>query len=97
MTEPSDSNQVERKVRRLRLARSERRSLWRSLAHVGVLGWLFILPVLLGIATGRWVSTVIGQRWPLLAGLALGLAVGGYVSWRQVRGSIAHDDEEEGP
>lgn len=96
-TPTPESEAVRRKAHRMRLARRSSASLWRHLAHVGVLGWLFILPVVLGLFLGRLVSLRVGGTAPLLVGLGLGLLVGGYVTWRQVRRSLDDDDEGGAP
>lgn len=87
---------IRKKARRLGLARARHGSAWRHLAQVGVLGWLFILPVLLGVFLGHLVAVRTGGQAPLLVGLFGGLAIGAYVAWRQIRRSIETDDEEGG-
>lgn len=58
-------------------------TLTRQLAAVGVLGWIIVLPLLAGIAAGRWLD-----RWLatgiLLTGamLLVGLVVGCWSAWR---------------
>lgn len=91
-----DTETIRRKARRLEQARARQGSAWRHLAHVGVLGWIFILPVLLGVFLGHLVAARIGGQAPLLVGLFGGLAIGGYVTWRQIRRSIEADDDEGG-
>jgi predicted F0F1-ATPase subunit len=88
-----EAQEIRRKASRLRLARASKGALWRHLAHVGVLGWLFILPVLLGVFLGKLVAAHTGGQAPLLVGLFAGLVVGAYVTWRQVRRSISEDEE----
>lgn len=58
-------------------------TLMRQLASVGVLGWLVVVPLLAGLALGRWLD----GRWSggitfTAAGLLLGLAVGCWTAWR---------------
>jgi len=58
------------------------------LAQVGVLGWIIVLPTLLGVFAGRWVDRQFGTGifWtgPLLMA---GLAMGCWSAWRWVRRS----------
>lgn len=85
---------VSRKVHRLRLARKSGDTVWRHLAHMGVLGWLMILPILLGLWVGRVIARSTGSPVPLLLGLFSGLGVGAYVVFRQVRSSLEEKDDE---
>lgn len=84
MTEPGAPNNdhLAREVRR----RAERHQRWidegepsvaRRLAQIGVLGWIVIVPMLIGIFIGRWIDQSLdtGIFWTaplMLAGLALG-------------------------
>jgi ATP synthase protein I len=68
--------------------RQERRDLWQregerslgqNLAMIGALGWTIVVPILLGIFTGRWLDRTFqsGIFWTLgllVAGLAAGCA-----------------------
>lgn len=70
------------------------RSLWRTVAHVGVLGWLIALPTVGGIYLGHQLDLRLGTgvTWALCC-LALGLAGGGYLLWR----TFNQVSEEESP
>ncbi len=72
--------------------RGERRSKWlrqgepsvaRRLAQIGVLGWIVVTPMLIGLFLGRWLDHVFksGIFWsaPLLM---VGLALGGWSAWK---------------
>lgn len=72
--------------------RSERHRRWiregeptvaKRLAQIGVLGWIVVTPMLLGLFTGRWLDREFssGLFWtaPLLF---LGLALGCWSAWR---------------
>jgi ATP synthase protein I len=84
------SAELERSVRERR-ARSERwkregeRSLAQNLAMIGSLGWLIVLPTLLGIFFGRWLDRRLatGIFWTG-ALLVLGLAVGCKMAWERM-------------
>ncbi len=58
-------------------------SLARQLARVGVLGWMIVTPILLGVLLGRWIDRLMGTGifWtaPLLFA---GLAVGCWSAWK---------------
>jgi ATP synthase protein I len=90
MTEKDDRDGLLRSIRlrRSRRNRSEREgepSFGRQLAQVGVLGWVIVLPTLIGVFLGRWIDRSFGTGvfWtgPLLL---IGLAVGCHTAWRWV-------------
>lgn len=61
-------------------------SVARRLAQIGVLGWIIVVPMLIGIFLGRWLDRVFhsGLFWTgplLLAGLALGC----WSAWKWMR------------
>jgi len=97
MTAPSETGPVRRKALRMLRARRQRVSPWRALLHVGVLGWVFVLPVVLGVVGGRLVELHLGLRGATLGGLLLGVVAGAYAAWRQIRQSLAEGDDEEEP
>lgn len=78
---------------RTRLARHHRwrqegePSLGKYLAQVGVLGWIIVIPALLGLFLGRWLDHRLGTGifWsaPLLM---LGAALGFWSAWRWMHG-----------
>lgn len=88
------TSEVRRKAERMARARRGRESMWRYLAHVGVLGWMFILPVVLGAAGGHLLARWTGIRFLAVVGLLFGLAAGSYVAWRQVRHSLEDAEDE---
>jgi ATP synthase protein I len=53
------------------------------LAQIGVLGWMIVTPILIGIFTGRWLDRIshsgLFYTAPLLM---LGAAIGLYCAWR---------------
>jgi ATP synthase protein I len=55
----------------------------RRLAQIGVLGWIIVVPMLIGIGLGRWLDHMLrsGIFWtaPLLL---LGLALGCWSAWK---------------
>jgi ATP synthase protein I len=76
-------------------ARAER-SVFRSLATIGALGWLIVTPALLALYVGRRLDQAAGGGifWTgalLMAGIALGSAL----AWRRVSQQAARDRQEE--
>ncbi len=70
--------EVQRRIERRRswLEKGEP-SLGRRLAQIGVLGWIIVVPTLIGLFCGRWLDGTFGTRlfWTgplLMAGLGLG-------------------------
>lgn len=58
-------------------------SVGRRLAQIGVLGWIFVAPMLGGLLLGRWLNARLasGIFWtaPLMV---LGLCIGGWTAWK---------------
>ena len=87
----SDSEQEDPLVKgaRLRGERQRRKlregepSVARRLAQIGVLGWVIVVPMLIGIYVGHWMDHKFyaGVFWtaPLLL---IGLAIGCWSAWR---------------
>ena len=68
--------------RRNRLSGGEP-SVSRFVGQIGVLGWIVVAPMLLGLFLGRWLDRMFGTGifWsaPLLL---LGAVIGGYSAWK---------------
>lgn len=72
--------------------RAERHSNWlrqgeptvaRRLAQIGVLGWIVVVPTLIGIFVGRWLDQRAGTALFFTAPLMMtGLALGCWSAWR---------------
>lgn len=84
----------DRLLKEIRL-RDERRQRWlrdgedsvaRRLAQIGVLGWIMVIPMLIGMFAGRWLDSRLhsGIFWtaPLLF---LGAALGCWSAWRWIK------------
>ena len=70
--------QIENQVRRMERAERERPTLLAQTAYIGVLGLLFVLPVIGGAYLGRWIDGLLegySMRWTLSM-LFLGIVVG---------------------
>lgn len=87
---------VRRKAKRMSAARRAPASLLHNLAHVGVLSWMFILPIVVAAFLGRLLASWSGQRWVTLVVLGIGLVLGAYLVWRQLAPSLGETHEENG-
>jgi ATP synthase protein I len=79
--------QVEIHSRRLNQAERERPTLLAQVASLGVLGLLFVLPVVAGAYVGRWLDEMAegySIRWTLSL-IFLGLVVGIINVWLHLR------------
>jgi ATP synthase protein I len=76
----------ERRERRERGHRGGERSLAKSLAIAGALGWTIVLPALAGVAAGRWLDRELQSGIVFTAALLFaGIAIGCTLAWRRVR------------
>ena len=91
MTDPNDKDPLVRSVRlrgdrHRRWLREGKPSVAHRLAQIGVLGWIIIVPMLIGIFAGRWLDQRFGTGlfWtaPLLL---LGTALGGWSAWKWMK------------
>lgn len=85
------SEAVRKKADRIERARRSK-PVWRHLASVGVLGWMFVLPLLLFAYLGHFLAKSTGELWPAVAGVGVGLLVGAYLAWRQLRRDLRAGD-----
>jgi ATP synthase protein I len=71
------------KTRHQRWQREGEPSVARRLAQIGVLGWIIVVPILIGVFAGRWLDQKFhsGLFWtaPLLM---LGTVLGCWSAWR---------------
>jgi ATP synthase protein I len=71
-------HQIEKQVQRMERAEKERSTLLAQTAYIGVLGLLFVLPVIGGAYLGRWLDSLFegySMRWTLSL-ICLGVVVG---------------------
>jgi len=86
-----ETRAIREKAARMERARRERNSL-RHLLHVGALGWILIVPAILGAILGRLLGE--GQLWASVVGLLVGIFFGALaVAWN-VKRALAENDEE---
>ena len=74
-----------RRQRREEWRRTGERPLWRNLSMIGAIGWLIVVPMLLGVVLGRWLDThfASGIFWTG-ALIVLGAAVGSFLAWQRM-------------
>lgn len=92
MTEPNHKGREEmEKAVHLRQSRREtwekegERPLWKNLSMVGALGWLIIVPTLLGVFLGRWLDKLMGTDVTFSGALTfLGVCFGFYLAWKRM-------------
>ena len=87
----ADADQEDPLVKGARLRRERHRrklregdpSVARRLAQIGVLGWIIVVPMLIGIYLGHWMDHKFytGLFWPAPL-LLIGLAIGCWSAWR---------------
>ncbi len=90
MTKPRPDGELQRAVERRR-ARDEKwrregeRPLARNLALVGTLGWLIVVPTLLGTVAGRALDKIAGTGITLTSALlVVGVVAGCWLAWTHV-------------
>jgi ATP synthase protein I len=75
-----------REQRHQRWLREGEASVARRLAQIGVLGWIIVVPMLIGVFAGRWLDQRFnsGLFWtaPLLM---LGLGLGCWSAWKWIK------------
>jgi ATP synthase protein I len=94
MSEPNHEGREEmRKAVELRTTRREtweregERPLWKNLSMVGALGWLIVVPILIGVFLGRWLDRLMGTDVTFSGGLTfLGACLGFYLAWKRMNG-----------
>jgi ATP synthase protein I len=75
-----------RQERQKRWEREGERSLWKNLSMIGSLGWLVIVPTLVGTFVGRLIDRTFEQGIFWTATLIfLGVAFGCYLAWQKVK------------
>ncbi len=61
-------------------------SVVRRLAQIGVLGWIIVLPILIGVFVGRWLDQMFNSGLFYTAPLLmLGVALGCWSAWKWIQ------------
>jgi ATP synthase protein I len=75
-----------RKERNRRWLREGNPSVVRHLAQIGVLGWIIVVPILMGIFVGRWLDRTFDSGLFYTAPLLmLGAALGCWSAWKWMK------------
>lgn len=86
-----NENHFVKEVRRQaeRARRGRQMSFWQGLGLVGAVGWMVVLPALIGAFVGRWLDQRFekGIFWTLSL-LVIGLILGCIGAWRHVKGQL---------
>lgn len=77
---------IERRQQRLETwKKTGERPLWKNLSMIGALGWLIVIPTLLGVAVGRWLDAYFDTRVTFSGALTfVGACVGFYLAWKRM-------------
>jgi ATP synthase protein I len=61
------------------------RSFAQNLAMIGALGWLIVVPALIGVFAGRWLDRAVGSGIMFSSALLFaGIALGGWLAWKRM-------------
>jgi ATP synthase protein I len=87
---PDNGRELRDAVRRYRARREKWKkegpfSLARTIALMRSLGWMIVLPTVLGVFVGRWIDTALGSGMMWTVGLLiLGLVLGCWLAWNKL-------------
>ena len=88
MTAPDEQDPLVKAVRQrgerhIRWLRDGDPSVVQRLAQIGVLGWIIVVPMLIGVFAGRWLDRTFNSGLFYTAPLLmLGLALGCFSAWK---------------
>ena len=74
-----------REKRREQWEQEGERPLWKNLSMIGALGWLIVVPTLIGVLLGRWLDKSF-DTGILFSGalIFLGIIFGSYLVWQRI-------------
>lgn len=76
---------AERKRREEQWQKEGERTIRQNLSMIGSLGWLIVVPMLLGAALGRWLDGLLETNVFFSGSLIfLGACLGGYMVWKRM-------------
>lgn len=92
MTEPDREGRKEmeeavrlRQERRARWLAEGERPIWKNLSMIGGLGWLIVIPTLLGVLLGRWIDDMFETGVTFSGALTFaGACLGLYFAWKRM-------------
>jgi len=93
MTVPPRDNSHKKMLRAVRTREDRRqqwekegeRPLWKNLSMIGALGWLIVIPTLIGVFLGRWLDKAFGSGIMFSGALIfLGVLLGFYLVWQRI-------------
>lgn len=92
MTQENHENRAEmqdairrRQSRREAWEKEGERPLWKNLSMVGALGWLVVVPTLIGVFLGRWLDGRLGTGVTFSGALTfVGACLGFYLAWKRM-------------
>lgn len=93
--DPRWEDEAVKKTRRLRRARREGDKSLYTLARVGALAWLFILPVLAAAWFAHFALRELHQRWLALPIFALGVLLGAAFVRRKIVSLLDERDDDD--
>ncbi|HUX36969.1 MAG TPA: AtpZ/AtpI family protein [Rectinemataceae bacterium] len=80
------AKEIGRKEGRLLVSRRSGHPRISSIGAIGIIGWTVTLPMLAGIALGRWIDGIAGGHWSFTVMLMIGgLFLGCATAWGWVR------------
>lgn len=97
MTEPSKDDfigSVRRKAERMKESRATKDGMWRTLGRTVGIGWMVVLPVVVGAALGHWLALRLGRPSLAIVGLGVGLGTGVAGAYVQVRRLLVQEPDE---
>jgi ATP synthase protein I len=72
-------------LRRERWETEGERPLWKNLSMIGALGWLVVLPTLVGVFVGRWLDGMFSSGVTFSGAFTfVGACLGFWLAWRRM-------------
>lgn len=74
-----------RQLRREIWEKEGERPIWKNMSMIGALGWLIVVPTLIGVFAGRWIDDRFETGVTFSSALTfLGVCIGFYLAWRRM-------------
>ena len=91
------TEKIRRKEKRKLQARDkEKKSVWFGLGAFGVIGWMVMIPTLIGLAVGIWLDISFEDRisWTITF-LMIGVFLGCFNAWRWIKSEQRYIEKEK--